>query len=88
MQPIKDNNQLMALYVVLFVFLGGFFWVSLLVGVIIDQYTRMLLKAKQAGDGVLVSSQQSEWMQVRPASVLACSTPRPVPHGVGSFVLA
>jgi hypothetical protein len=64
MQPIRDHRQIMGMYVVIFAFLGGFFWVSLLVGVIIDQYTRMLEIAKKSGSTFLMSTSQVEWMQV------------------------
>jgi hypothetical protein len=64
MQPIRNYKPVAGLLVIAFVFLGGFFWVSLVVSVIIDQYTRMLEESRRTGEAILASVNQSEWMQV------------------------
>jgi hypothetical protein len=64
MQPVPNNRPIAGLLVVAFVFLGGFFWVNLVVSVIIDQYTKMLEASRRTGDAILASAHASEWVQV------------------------
>jgi hypothetical protein len=52
LQPVVDNKPLNALYFVAFVILGGFFWGSLLVGAIIDNYRRI---AAASGDMIFTT---------------------------------
>lgn len=57
------------LYVIVFVFLGAFFWVNLLVSVIIDHYSQMVAEQED----LIVSKEQKEWIKVRwaPAALAA-----------------
>ena len=41
-QPITNNNPWLGLYIILFVFLGAFFWVNLMVSVVIDHYLTLM----------------------------------------------
>ena len=57
-QPQININPFMGLYVIVFVFIGSFFWVNLLVGVIIDHYSQLI---SEEGNGVMLTpEQQSE----------------------------
>jgi len=58
-QPRENNNPIMALYVLGFVLLGSFFWINLLVGVIIDNYTQLVAELGEAG---ILTGEQQKWM--------------------------
>ena len=57
-QPIEGNQPIMAAYFVIFVVLGSFFWFNLLVGVIIDHYTRIMALT---GDMLFTTDSQRKW---------------------------
>ncbi|GLI66096.1 hypothetical protein VaNZ11_009698, partial [Volvox africanus] len=58
--PEENHAPYMGLYVLVFIFLGSFFWVNLLVSVIIDHYARIVA---EEGD-LLVSKQAKEYIRI------------------------
>ncbi|XRA99340.1 voltage-dependent calcium channel T type alpha-1H [Pycnococcus provasolii] len=60
-QPQININPFMGLYVIVFVFIGSFFWVNLLVGVIIDHYSQLI---SEEGNGVMLTPEQQRWQNV------------------------
>ncbi|GIM16367.1 hypothetical protein Vretimale_19029, partial [Volvox reticuliferus] len=58
--PEENHAPYMGLYVLVFIFLGSFFWVNLLVSVIIDHYARIVA---EEGD-LLISKQAKEYIRI------------------------
>lgn len=57
MQPVRDSNELWAIYFILFLVLGAFFILELFVGVIIENFAR-IKEIKGCG---LMTPAQKEW---------------------------
>ena len=62
-QPKPENNLSAYLYFVVFIILGSFFVLNLIVGVIIDKFSRMKQLYEDTGStGIFLSSQQIDWL--------------------------
>ncbi|CAB4015148.1 sodium channel 60E-like, partial [Paramuricea clavata] len=62
-QPIPENNLSAYLYFVVFIILGSFFVLNLIVGVIIDKFSRMKQLYEDTGStGIYLSTQQIDWL--------------------------
>ncbi|KAK9823223.1 hypothetical protein WJX72_001160 [[Myrmecia] bisecta] len=61
MQPQENANPAAGIYVLVFVFLGSFFWVNLMVGVVIDHYSHLI---NEMGANVMLTEGQKRWMKV------------------------
>ena len=59
-QPRKNANPAMILYFIIFIVLASFFWVNLMVGIIIDQYSRI---QAASGDMMFATEGQKKWLQ-------------------------
>jgi len=73
MQPVRDNDRLWALYFILFIILGAYFMVSLFVGVVIENFSRL---HEIKGQGLMTEAQR-QWaatqqfvMKIRPEVLL------------------
>ena len=62
-QPKPENNLSAYLYFVIFIILGSFFVLNLIVGVIIDKFSRMKQLYEDTGStGIFLSTQQIDWL--------------------------
>ena len=62
-QPKPENNLSAYIYFVVFIILGSFFVLNLIVGVIIDKFSRMKQLYEDTGStGIYLSTQQIDWL--------------------------
>lgn len=61
-RPVTDTNRLMALYFMIFIVIGSFFFVSLFVGVVFDNFVK--LRDEEMGLGLLTDVQKN-WVNTQ-----------------------
>uniref|UniRef100_A0A7S2FHT8 Ion transport domain-containing protein n=1 Tax=Octactis speculum TaxID=3111310 RepID=A0A7S2FHT8_9STRA len=63
-QPIRDTDPYMAvIYFILFIFVSNFLFLSLFVGVVIDNFNAM--REKQEGGNLFLTETQMQWVQTQ-----------------------
>ena len=63
LQPKHEYNFAAYIYFVVFIILGSFFILNLIVGVIIDKFSRMKQLYEDTGStGIFLSNQQMDWL--------------------------
>eukprot|EP00746_Dinoflagellata_sp_MGD_P070983 gnl/MRDRNA2_/MRDRNA2_28979_c0_seq1.p1 gnl/MRDRNA2_/MRDRNA2_28979_c0~~gnl/MRDRNA2_/MRDRNA2_28979_c0_seq1.p1 ORF type:complete len:1603 (-),score=314.70 gnl/MRDRNA2_/MRDRNA2_28979_c0_seq1:143-4951(-) len=62
-EPVRDAQQIWALFFVAFIFIGSFFILNLCVGVIVDNFNSI----KKDGDEILLTDAQRAWIEAQKA---------------------
>lgn len=76
--PQKNANEPAAYFFLLFILVGSFFFLSLFVGVVFDNFVK--LRDEQTGLGIL-SAKQKRWVQSQIALIQASPVITPLPPG-------
>jgi len=63
MQPIRDSNQYMSFFFMMFILVGGYLVMNLFVGVIIDHFNEMRKAAE--GDISYLTEEQQAWVKTK-----------------------
>ncbi|GFH11377.1 EF-hand domain-containing protein [Haematococcus lacustris] len=61
-QPVRDANIYISLLCILFIVVGSFFIINMIIGVTIDKFNRM---KQEQGGSILLTEQQKQWLNIQ-----------------------